>query len=127
MRTNQFGVVDTAEDDDWEPICYDIPSFGPNFFCMYPPKNNPGTDTITVRFSNRLNCKYRITVHKSDRVPVDTIYNDILSSGNYDMQITFSEKYERGRIYRVFIQAIESGTAATQLRWGDIMWLETEE
>src|SRR6056297_528476 len=63
MRTDESGSILEEEDDDWNPICYNIPSFGSNFFCLYPPRGNPGTKKITISLANRLDGNYKITVH----------------------------------------------------------------
>lgn len=110
-------------DNDWQPECYKIPSFGENHFCIYAVYPLPATDTLTLWVASAIEGNYMIWLALNDTTVSLNLIDELKPFGDFKLKIPFqSQTLRRNLVYRLFIESTDPKTNQTQIRFGDIIW-----
>lgn len=110
-------------DNDWEPECYEIVSFGKHHFCFYSTYPLPAIDTLTLWIGSAINGNYNIWLALNDSTVALPLMNENQQVGDFELKIPFDAKrLHRNLVYRLFIESTDLVTDQTQIHFGDVIW-----
>jgi hypothetical protein len=110
-------------DNDWEPECYEVVSFGKHHFCFYSTYPLPAIDTLTLWIGSAINGNFNIWLALNDSTVTLPILNEVKQVGDFELKIPFDDnKLHRNLVYRLFVESTDFETNQTQIHFGDVIW-----
>jgi|GEM_PF-1460547 hypothetical protein len=110
-------------DNDWQPECYKIPSFGGNHFCFYATYPLPATDTLTLWLASAIEGNYKVWLALNDSTVALALLDEVKPMGDFKLKIPYdNQKLHKNLVYRLFVESTDFKTNQTQKRFGDVIW-----